>query len=266
MAKPNTKHREQNLRRLIEVKTRNLSKAPSGSLRISPIRGNTRYYHVTEGERSGGTYLGKKDQELARRLAQKAYDLQVVRRAEQELRAWEQLAKYFPDKTIEEVFDTLSPARQKLVTPIRPTDEEFRKEWESVKYESGNYREDTAVYITDRGERVRSKSEQLIANLLNRLGIPYRYEYPTTVMVDGQPRVWRPDFMILDVRNRREYYLEHFGRLGEAEYAKRAFDKMRIYEENGMYEGSNMIYTFEADEAPLDMRYVERKVRRVLGM
>ena len=41
---------------------------------------------------------------------------------------------------------------------------------------------------------------------------------------------------------------------------------MRIYEENGMYEGSNMIYTFEADEAPVDMRYVEAKVRRALGM
>lgn len=213
-----------------------------------------------------GTYLGKKDLPLAKALAQKAYDRAVLRSAEQELKAWQLLAQHFPDMTVEEVYATLSPARQKLVTPIRPTDEDYRKQWESVIYEPGYFRPDTPVYMTDKGERVRSKSEQLIANMLYRLGIPYRYEYPIILIVDGQKRTWRPDFTILDVRNRKEYYLEHFGMLGEESYAKNALGKMRIYEENGMFEGSNMIYSFESNEVPLDLQYLEHKVRRTLGI
>ena len=151
-----------------------------------------------------------------------------------------------------------------------PTDDQYRKQWEAVTYEPGWFKADAAVYITDRGERVRSKSEQLIANLLYRLGIPYRYEYPIEVVVNGHKKTWRPDFTILDVKNRRELYLEHFGKLDDQEddgnYARNAFEKMKIYEENGMYDGGCMIYSFETNKAPLDIKYVERKVRRALGI
>ena len=257
----------QQLRRLIKEKNRAIKKAPRGRLELATMRGKPHYYKVeTENAQVKRTYLGKKDVKLVGELAQKAYDREVLRLAEQELHAWEMLAKYFPNKTVEEVYDTLSPARQKFVTPIRPTDEEYRRQWESVTYEPGYFKPGAAVYLTDRGERVRSKSEQLIANLLNRLGIPYRYEYPTTILVHGREKVWRPDFLLLDVRTRKEYYLEHFGRLGEKEYAENAFEKMKIYEENGMYEGSNMLYSFETDEVPLDLQLVERKVRRALHL
>lgn len=269
MSKPNTTQREQTLAKLVETKRRQLDNAPPGYLRIVPIRGNTRYYHVQfsktkEGERTS-TYLSKKnDFQMVRRLAQKAYDARVLKTAEQELRAWEALARYFPDMSAEEVYATLSPARQKLVTPIRLTDEEYRAQWEAVTWEPGYFKPESPYYKTDRGERVRSKSEQLIANLLYRLGIPYRYEYPVTVLVDGQRQTWRPDFLILDVRNRKEYYLEHFGLLGDEDYARNAIRKMNVYEENGIYEGSSIIYSFESNLAPLDIRALERKVRRLL--
>lgn len=270
MQKVNSNAREETLKQLIEAKKHHLKHAPPGTLVITTIRGSVRYYQSLPEQKGLGTYLGKKDFELARALAQKSYDRSVLRAAEQELKAWQLLAKHFPDMTVEEVYAALSPARRKLVTPVRPTDEEFRKQWEAVPYESGLFRPDAAVYITDRGERVRSKSEQLIANMLYRLGIPYRYEYPVTILVHGKKRVWRPDFMILDVKNRKEYYLEHFGKLDDQDeqdnYARNAFGKMKIYEENGMYEGGCMIYSFETSRAPLDITYLEQKVRRVLGI
>lgn len=266
MQKPNSQRREQQLKRLISTKKRHLDNAPAGYLRIATIGKQFQYYHVQPGARNAGTYLSKKKElRLIRQLAQKAYDAKVLRAAEQELRAWQALANFFPDKTVEEVYDTLSPARQKLVTPIRLTDEEYRQQWEAVSYEPGYFKPDTPLYKTDRGERVRSKSELLIANLLYRLGIPYRYEYPTTIIVNGRPTTWRPDFLILDVKNRREFYLEHLGRLGEAEYAKNAFEKMKIYEENGMHEGTNMLYSFETNDVPLDLQLVEMKVLRKLN-
>lgn len=263
-------HRQQALVKLIEEKRRRLSKAPVGSLRIVTARGKDRYYHVAPGDRSGGTYLDNAHLDIAKALAQKSYDKKVLHAAELELQAWKLLASHFPNTTVEEVYETLSPARQKLVTPVIPTDDQYRKQWEEVTYEPGWFKADAAVYITDRGERVRSKSEQLIANLLYRLHIPYRYEYPIEVVVNGHKKTWRPDFTILDVKNRRELYLEHFGKLDDQEedgnYARNAFEKMKIYEENGMYDGGCMIYSFETNKAPLDIKYVERKVRRALGI
>lgn len=270
MQKPNTNHRGQTLTRLIRTKTHSLKDAPSGFLRIANVRGKDRYYKVDEGKRQMGVYISKKNIDLARQLAQKSYDLKVLKAAELELQAWNLLTSHFPDTTVEDVYETLSPARQKLVTPIIPTDDQYRKEWEAVTYTPGYFKPDSPVYITDRGERVRSKSEQLIANLLYRLGIPYRYEYPIEVIVNGYKKTWRPDFTILDVKKRRELYLEHFGKLDDPSdtdnYARNAFGKMKIYEENGMYEGSCMIYSFETSRAPLDIAYVEMKVRRALDL
>ena len=270
MKNPNYLQRKSFLLRLIKEKKKSLVRAPEGSLIVADARGKDRYYCIMPGERGIGTYLGKKDLEKVRALAQKSYDQKVLRAAEQELKAWNMLAKFFPKMTVEDVYRTLSPVRQKFVTPVVPTDEEFRTQWEEVEYEPGRFSDGAAVFMTDRGERVRSKSEQLIANLLYRLGIPYRYEYPMEVVVDGRKRIWRPDFTILDVRNRREVYLEHFGMLDDQDdrdnYARNAFWKMKVYEENGHYDGGDMIFSLETGRAPLDITYVEMKVRRALGM
>lgn len=257
------------LKKLISTKRRALLSAPKGWLRVTTSHGSVQYYLMEEGVGADQHYLTNKDLKLAKKLAQKAYDKKVLYAAERELKAWNMLAAFFPEHTVEEVYATLSPARQALVVPVIETDEEYRAKWEAVTYEPGSIRADAPVFMTDRGERVRSKSEQLIANLLYRLGIPYRYEYPVELEVEGRKRTWRPDFMILDVKRRKEYYLEHFGMLddtSEDNYARTAFWKMKVYEQNGIYEGENILYSFETSRAPLDISYVEMKLRRTLAM
>ena len=44
-----------------------------------------------------------------------------------------------------------------------------------------NADDDMSNYITDAGERVRSKSELVIANLLYKNNIPYMYECPLKI-------------------------------------------------------------------------------------
>lgn len=258
-------NRQQALQRLITKKKKALSQAPGGYLQITTSHGIPQFYRIMGERETGRTYLSKKDLGKVRELAQKSYDQKVLRVAEQELKAWNMLAKFFPSMTVEEVYRTLSPVRQKFVTPVIPTDEEFQEQWEAVTYEPGRFMDGAAVFMTDRGERVRSKSEQLIANLLYRLGIPYRYEYPIKIKVDGKTEIWRPDFMILDVRHRKEFFLEHLGMLDVPDYARVAFHKMMVYEQNGLHEGQGMYYSYETGGAPLDIRYVEAVVRRVLS-
>ena len=259
------------LKEIVAAKEKGVQKAPAGYLRITTSHGKVQYYCMTKQNGvAQQLYLPKAKEKEQKLLAQKSYDRLVLRAAEQELYAWEELAKHFPEKTVEEVYEALSPARRKLVTPIRQSDEEFRAKWEAVSYEPGYFRPDTPVYMTDRGERVRSKSEQLIANLLYRLGVPYRYEYPVELNVEGRRKTWRPDFLILDVKKRKEYCLEHFGMLDDVSesnnYARSAFWKMKVYEENGRYEGKNMIYSFETGKAPLDIAYLEKKICRILEL
>ncbi len=271
MGKAKNSERLSQLRSSIESKLKGTNKSPTGFLKICKNHGKDQCYHIiwNHGPKMARYLSMEEDEELIRALAQKSYDMQVIKAAEQELKALEMFEKYYPDVCAEDVYDTLSPIRQKLVIPIRQPDEEYRAQWEKETFEPGYFHKDAPVYLTSKGERVRSKSELLVANLIERLDLPYRYEYPIFIEVDGDLQTWRPDFTILDVKNRKEYHLEHFGMMddkSESNYARRALDKIRIYEENGMYEGENMIYSFETSNAPLDITYLEMKLRRIFEL
>lgn len=258
-------HRIRTLNDLIVHLDQHLSHAPEGSLKISHRKGRPQYYRADPADRRHCKYLGRQEYDTVLKLARKSYYRKVLNSARQELDAWETLLSLLPVILCEDIYAGLSDDRQALVEPIVLTDEEFRRRWEAVPYEPGWFKDGSAVYITDRGERVRSKSEQLIANLLYRLDIPYRYEYPVEINEDGRRRVWRPDFMILDVKHRKEFFLEHLGMMDDETYARRNQHKMRVYEDNGLFEGSGMYYSIETSGAPIDIVMVERKIRRILS-
>ena len=259
---------DERIRELEEVSGRlakSIAAAPPGRLRISHSKGRIQYYRTGLPELCGdGIYLSQEFEDLPQQLAQKSYEERMLKSVEEELKAWRALRRLLPRLKYEDVYDALSEERRLLVTPIHMTEADLRREWEAVKYEPGYYKQDAPIFITDRGERVRSKSEMLIANLLNRLNIPYRYEYPVAINYKGKERIFRPDFLILDAPNRREIFFEHFGMMDEPEYAKQAFQKMKIYEENGLYEGSGMYYSFESLHSPLDTQFFERRLERIL--
>lgn len=71
--------------------------------------------------------------------------------------------------------------RQKLITPLTLSDDQYITQWKSVTWQGLPFTPDAPVYTTTQGERVRSKSEVLIANALAQHGIPYRYESPLTL-------------------------------------------------------------------------------------
>lgn len=257
--------RIETLTRLIQTIEKRMQGYPEGTLRISRSHGKTQYYQTHPGSRGKDTYLPKDEMALVEMLAQKSYYKVVLKSAERELTAWQTLIELLPPKTYEQVFGDLSEDRQQLVKPLTLSDKEYRRQWESVQYKQGYFDPESPVYMTDRGERVRSKSEQLIANLLYHLDIPYRYEYPVEIIENGVSKTWRPDFMILDVKHRKEFFLEHLGMLGDEKYTKRNLHKMKVYEENGLYEGHGMYYTFESDKVPLDIPYVKAKILRILA-
>jgi hypothetical protein len=76
---------------------------------------------------------------------------------------------------------------------------------------AGTFLEKGLIHRTARGELVRSKSEVIIADLLDGLGLPYAYEQPFTAP-DGSVRY--PDFTIDDAETGRRLLIEHLGIVG----------------------------------------------------
>ena len=73
-----------------------------------------------------------------------------------------------------------------------------------------------------------------------------------------------PDFHCLNVRTRNEYYWEHFGLMDDPDYSKNAAGKLRLYTENGILPGRNLIITMETKTEPLSTKTLEKLIENFL--
>ena len=106
---------------------------------------------------------------------------------------------------------------------------------EKQEYKGKEFREDTPLIRSERRERVRSKSEKILADFFYRNQIPYKYECPLHLKNFGTVY---PDFTFLSAKTGQEIYWEHDGRMDDPVYAQNAIRKIYAYEENGIYPGS----------------------------
>lgn len=253
--------RRKYLLQLKRQKEKALSKAPEGTLRLCSRGGKPEYYRRIDTKDFNGEYIKKKDVQIAMALAQKDYDQRVLKAGEEELRRIAQFLRNPSQVSVEQVYESLHPDRQDLILPIRETDGQYVKEWQEKPYLGKEIYGSHPEYYTARGERVRSKSEVIIADLLNREGIPYKYECP--VYLDAWGEVY-PDFTVLNVRKRKEIYWEHLGMMDNAEYAENAIAKIYNYEQNGIFQGENLILTYETQKQPLNQKQIMRLVQQYL--
>ncbi len=245
-----------------EVKEK-LKKAPKGNLRISNSHAKPEYYYKQEGSSGGnGSYIKKKDLGQAIAIAQRDYDRQLLGRVERRIALMEKFIEEYAYMKPEGVFDMLNPYRKELVSPHIVSDEEYVKQWLMVEYQGKHFDEGISSIITENGERVRSKSEKIIADKLYAMGIPYRYEYPITL--SNGIRVY-PDFTILKMPERKEVYLEHFGLLDDEGYLETTMRKLNSYSENRIFLGDNLLITYETSRYPLNTKMLDGMLQRMRG-
>lgn len=253
--------REKHLLQIKREKEKALSKAPEGSLRICNRGKKTQYYHRNDPKDFNGVYIREKDMKLAQRLAQKDYDKKVLCAAEKELGAINKYLLNYPEKNVEQMYGKLHAERQKLIIPISEPDDIFVQNWEKVECQGKDFYEGTPEFYTEKGERVRSKSELIIAEALNKEGIPYRYEYP--VYLKGVGKIY-PDFTVLNVNERKEMYWEHFGMMDDPVYVEMTIKKIATYEQNGIFPGENLILTYETRKTPINQKLVKVMIEHYL--
>lgn len=260
-AKQYLSERERYLLHIKKEKEKALRNVPDGTLRVCSTGDRTQFYHRINAKDATGIYIRDKDVALACQLAQKDYDKKILSAVKKELEAIHKYAEKMPDLEAEQIYDSLHRARRKLVKPIRKTDEQFIRAWESVIYRGKKFRNDLPELYTAKGERVRSKSEIIIADSLAREGIPYRYEFPVRLKQIGNVY---PDFTVLNVKRRKEMYWEHLGMMDDSEYVEKAVQKIASYEKNGIYTGDCLILTYETQMHPINQKQINGIIHHYL--
>lgn len=255
---------------LLEQKQKELHNAPAGSLRISKSGKTTQFYQITKSGDTHGKYIPAKNNKLVKALAQKDYDKKLIATLKKELKFLQKTLRSYKwlqksATPAAQIFAKLNKLRRSLITPVCLPSENFAERWQSLQYKQKPFSDDTPELYTSRGERVRSKSEIIIADTLHRLKIPYRYEFPLNITTEKDERhTFHPDFICLNLRTRKEFIWEHFGMMNDAEYASSAAQKLKLYEKNGIFPGKNLIISMETSASPLSSKQVERTAKQYL--
>lgn len=256
--------RNSTLERLIKAKETSINKAPAGAIRIVQKNHAFQFYFKIRKGDCIGKYLPKKQNLLAKQIIQKEYDIKLLRALKLEAKIIQKLCKNQKRNSPEQVYFKLNEKRKLFTQPVTLPDEQYATKWNAVEYCKKPFYQDSPEFYTSKGERVRSKSEILIADALTRNKIPYHYEFPLQLKTKNNNIEIHPDFICLNLKKRREFIWEHFGMMDSPEYAENFVKKQALYQENGFFAGKNLLCTFETSEHPINLKQVELVIQNYL--
>ena len=262
---PEIEHRILELEESIVKLQKSLKKAPEGSLWVHKKGTYTQYgIYLNENNESKLKYLSVKEKKLIQELQQKSYNEKILFVLKKQVSCLRKTLSFLKEESPEVVFNHLSEEKQKLTIPVTLSNEEYAKQWQSKKYEAPGFSENSLPYVTQSGLRVRSKSEIIIADLLQQKKVPFLYESPLELKTFYGKKIFHPDFCCLNLRTRQEFYWEHFGMMDDPEYSANAVGKLKIFNENHFKQGKNLIITMESQSNPLTAKETLRVIEDFL--
>ena len=250
------------LDKLIKINTKNLAKfknLPEYSVKASTVRGCHQYYIVDKGT-GNRKYAGKKQHKLIEKLIQRDYEVEVDKKLAKLRKKLDKFISSYDISEVDGLYANLPAAKKDIVEPIIEPNDILVQRWMDDNPGNQNTFPDKGIYKTNRGEMVRSKSEKIIADALEKYNIPYQYE----PMLELGYNIVYPDFVILNMRTQKTLYWEHLGLLSDSEYAEKNFKKIQEYEKNGYILGRDLITTMEFLDMPIDVKIVEDKIKESL--
>ncbi len=257
------------LEEVLKIKQFAVKKNPSGLVRIVRQKNYLQFYKRSSPSDAQGTYMPRSQEKQARAFIQNDYDKKTIPAIEAEIKELKDFIKAYKEKCSDTVYKKLASTRREVVTPLTLDDEAYAAAWLKVEYRHKKFAEDAPQLFTDNNEKVRSKSEVIIANALKAAGVPYRYEFPLVVDrnaadADTDFCQLHPDFYCLNLRTRQEFAWEHFGMMDDPEYAARATEKLQLYAENGFFPGKNLIITMETSAKPVSSKLLKSVIKTYL--
>ena len=158
-------------------------------------------------------------------LAIKEYHKALLPLIKKEIKYLKLLLK--TEEQIENAYNGMYEGKRILFEPDLIPTSKIIEDFENTTYEGLSFDDnDQTEYYTNRGERVRSKSEKIIADELARQKIPYKYEKPLVLFVDGKQKQFFPDFTVLNKTTGKIIYLEHLGMMDNSYYYNNTLNKL----------------------------------------
>jgi hypothetical protein len=207
-----------------------------------------------------GKFITKKNKGLIHLLAQKDYDKKVLLWAKKSLKKLDGFINVYGDNKCADIYEKLGKARQDYINAYQLPIDIFAAQWINTSYLGKAIYPETTTFVTDKGEKVRSKSEKILADKFYNMNIPYKYEAP--IQLKGYGTVY-PDFTLLNVRTREIYYWEHLGMMDNQEYIQKTFVKINTFVINGIFPGKKLLLSYEIKNN-LNMEVAEKLIGEYL--
>ncbi len=240
-----------------------VANAPEGRIHIVRSGKKVQFYLRADKSDKSGRYIHKNDKKTIKKYLQKSYDEEIIKAIGQELQGLERLFKK-SDSSVDNIRQIYSGKQIEIksaISPVDVSDEDFVKKWIDKSYVGKEISDYVPFYDTKRKERVRSKSELNIANMLDSYGVPYKYECPLKLK-DG--KVIYPDFTVINVKSRKVIYWEHRGMMDDKNYANMAVSRIKQMRKSKICLGDNLIITEETAADPLGTDEIKFVIKKYL--
>lgn len=236
---------------------------PEGSLKIQK-KGAGRYYYkrfVGENGKEMLQYLPKRNLKTIRELAHKKYFAKALPVLSENVSALKKMRHTYQYNAINEISGQLQEMIKDVEAPFVKEADSLLHFWETESFETNQRYPESLRFETDHGERVRSKSELIIADALAKeAAVLYKYERPLQVNYQGKKITIHPDFTVFHKKTGKIIYWEHAGIMDDPEYGADFVWKNNLYLENGLYPGRDVMFTYESAEHPLQLRVVRKYI------
>lgn len=232
-----------------------LLKMPEGELLCAKNGDYTKWYLHNDKTLS---YISKRENKLAEKLALKKYYEYQMQELEKQIHILEKCAAAL--KKVNMKSEYLLREESPYWKLLKIHFEKYEKEkisWMNGQYKCNPSHPENLIHKTMQGHLVRSKSEVIIANTLYMNQIPYRYE--NQLEIKGV--ILYPDFTILHPKTNNLCYWEHFGMMENETYRENAYNKLKLYGQNGIIPSINLITTFETKSHPIDSGKIQQIVK-----
>ena len=251
---------------LIELYGDLLESLPEGRLVTKLVYGNRYYYRILPGTHKQ-VYISVRDRHLIQALKTRKYMEISLKVLKENVKIQERLIQKYEPYGNKDILSKLGKGYQPEMadtdnTPIYKNlycqnSDGSRPQHSRIggtdSQSALDFKTDELIHRTSFGLMVRSKSEAIISEFLNRSGIDFAYEEPLYLYdTDGRTTVRYPDFTLY-LADGRIIYWEHLGMLKNESYREAVWKKFVLYYSNDIVPGSNLIITCDSGTGGIDI-------------
>jgi len=236
---------------------------PEGKIGIK--HGKYPYFNLrTEKSGKTGQYLKKNEKQLITALSQKRFNHGLKDAAGTELARIEKCLAIMGNDSfsVQGVLASMPEEIRPFIDPDLINQTDSQAKWNTDKNHRTNPIVAENTFTTSNGEKVRSKSEFIIAELLKNAGVPYCYEKPLD-QYTGRYDIF-PDFTCLNKRTGKTYYWEHFGRIDDPKYCIDFVMRIQNYAAVDIFPGSELLISLETQRYQIRTTYIKALIDRFL--